>query len=314
MFNTYLIHQSLIHLLFLYSQDNPADFSYFFDTSRRRICNVAPERFINENSSQQDSPSNYLNAPLNQANGGDSLRPSMDLFSLGCVFAELFTEDSSNSGLFEYGELLAYRRSDRQSRQSIRYYKIIELIPDVQIRSLVLNLTELEPNERKSATYHLQNLTSSLFPSYFNELYVFIKDLIKLPSDEKVVRLASTIESIIPTIKNEDSKGFLLLIVLVTSALRSIKHVYAKIVALRLLCDLVDCDVDVLSDYILDRVLPYLLVMLRDSEPRVRAEAIVSLQSVLSKIEVVSPGDNNVFPDYILPNLVSLVNFILFHG
>ena len=26
--------------------DNPADFSYFFDTSRRRLCYVAPERFV----------------------------------------------------------------------------------------------------------------------------------------------------------------------------------------------------------------------------------------------------------------------------
>lgn len=25
-------------------EDNPADFSYFFDTSRRRTCYIAPER------------------------------------------------------------------------------------------------------------------------------------------------------------------------------------------------------------------------------------------------------------------------------
>jgi phosphoinositide-3-kinase regulatory subunit 4 len=28
----------------LLPEDNPADFSYFFDTSRRRTCYVAPER------------------------------------------------------------------------------------------------------------------------------------------------------------------------------------------------------------------------------------------------------------------------------
>lgn len=27
------------------SEHNPADFSYFFDTSRRRTCYVAPERY-----------------------------------------------------------------------------------------------------------------------------------------------------------------------------------------------------------------------------------------------------------------------------
>lgn len=27
-------------------EDNPADFSYFFDTSRRRTCYIAPERWV----------------------------------------------------------------------------------------------------------------------------------------------------------------------------------------------------------------------------------------------------------------------------
>ena len=31
----------------LLPEDNPADFSYFFDTSRRRTCYVAPERYLN---------------------------------------------------------------------------------------------------------------------------------------------------------------------------------------------------------------------------------------------------------------------------
>ena len=30
-------------------EDNPADFSYFFDTSRRRTCYIAPERFRTRN-------------------------------------------------------------------------------------------------------------------------------------------------------------------------------------------------------------------------------------------------------------------------
>lgn len=28
-------------------EDNPADYTYFFDTSRRRTCYVAPERYVN---------------------------------------------------------------------------------------------------------------------------------------------------------------------------------------------------------------------------------------------------------------------------
>jgi phosphoinositide-3-kinase regulatory subunit 4 len=32
----------------LLPEDNPADFSYFFDTSRRRTCYIAPERFCHK--------------------------------------------------------------------------------------------------------------------------------------------------------------------------------------------------------------------------------------------------------------------------
>lgn len=29
-------------------EDNPADYTYFFDTSRRRTCYIAPERFVDD--------------------------------------------------------------------------------------------------------------------------------------------------------------------------------------------------------------------------------------------------------------------------
>lgn len=60
-------------------EDNPADYSYYFDTSRRRTCYIAPERFIktlsSDNSLFNETPCNY-----------GELKPSMDIFSAGCVF------------------------------------------------------------------------------------------------------------------------------------------------------------------------------------------------------------------------------------
>ena len=58
-------------------QDNPAEFSFFFDTSRRRTCYIAPERFYSGDLFQDPSTATL---PRNV-----TLTPQMDVFSLGYV-------------------------------------------------------------------------------------------------------------------------------------------------------------------------------------------------------------------------------------
>lgn len=58
--------------------DNPADYSYFFDTSRRRICYIAPERFTNVT---LDNNCMFNEMPCNSG----ELTPAMDIFSTGYV-------------------------------------------------------------------------------------------------------------------------------------------------------------------------------------------------------------------------------------
>nr|CAD7589508.1 unnamed protein product [Timema genevievae] len=60
-------------------EDNPADYSYFFDTSRRRTCYIAPERFIKTLNSEITS---QLLLPEDTLKKGD-LTPAMDIFSAG---------------------------------------------------------------------------------------------------------------------------------------------------------------------------------------------------------------------------------------
>lgn len=73
-------------------EDNPADFSYFFDTSRRRTCYLAPERFLDTRLSDVTSST----ASSEPSSSGDSsldlglikdhvseLTSKMDIFSLG---------------------------------------------------------------------------------------------------------------------------------------------------------------------------------------------------------------------------------------
>jgi len=73
-------------------EDNPDNFFFFFDTSARRTCYLAPERFL---SAAQRSDSG-------------SLTPAMDVFSLGCVLAELWLEKP----MFDLSQLLRYRNGE----------------------------------------------------------------------------------------------------------------------------------------------------------------------------------------------------------
>ena len=62
-------------------EDNPADFNFFFDTSRRRSCYIAPERFLDSRQADQMlvrglSTSGNGDA---QSNSADPSLPDMDL-------------------------------------------------------------------------------------------------------------------------------------------------------------------------------------------------------------------------------------------
>ena len=119
-------------------EDNPAEFSYFFDTSRRRTCYIAPERFktrtITEATNQvlvylqklidfrqtglfiiilqaltsSIIPEESTTSTADEAEFANSgeLSASMDIFSAGCVLIELFTEGAVP---FNFSQLLAYR-------------------------------------------------------------------------------------------------------------------------------------------------------------------------------------------------------------
>lgn len=126
--------------------DDPSDFSFFFDTGGRRLCYLAPERFYEHGGEMQVAQ----DAPL---------KPSMDIFAVGCVIAELFLEGQP---LFELSQLLAYRRGQYDPSQ------LLEKIPDSGIRKMILHMIQLEPESRLSAESYLQSYAATVFPSYFS--------------------------------------------------------------------------------------------------------------------------------------------------
>ena len=99
--------------------DDPSDFSYYFDTSGRRTCYIAPERFFTvPTSSARDSPRERPVPKQDRA----VLMEAMDLFSLGCLLAELFCDGVPP---FSLSQLFRYRSGD-YVQELDSYFKQIE--------------------------------------------------------------------------------------------------------------------------------------------------------------------------------------------
>ncbi|CAH9103061.1 unnamed protein product [Cuscuta epithymum] len=166
--------------------DDPSDFSFFFDTGGRRRCYLAPERFYEHGGEihvAQDAP----------------LKSSMDIFSAGCVIAELFLEGQP---LFELSQLLAYRRGQYDPNQ------LLEKIPDSGIRKMILHMIQLDPELRCSAESYLQSYAGVVFPNYFSPfLHNFYCLLNPLNSDARVLICQTSFQEILKQMSNGQPNG-----------------------------------------------------------------------------------------------------------
>lgn len=308
-------------------EDNPADFNYFFDTSRRRTCYIAPERFVDGSmfagESDQHTPLVDL-ASSNQRSRGE-LRQAMDIFSAGCVIAELFTEGVP---LFDLSQLLAYRRGNFQTEQ------VLQKIEDRSIRELVAQMIQREPEKRLSAEEYLKQQRGRAFPDIF---YTFLQPYMAQfaketfqSADERVLVIHKDLDNILHNLRgggggggggggaagtgalgggrgdaqsSREEQGLMVLVSVITSCLQTLRSCDSKLAALELVLHLAPrLGVDVL----LDRIAPYLLHFCSDPAPRVRAQAVRTLARVLALVKEVPRNDVNIYPEYILPGIAHL--------
>ncbi|XP_053669300.1 phosphoinositide 3-kinase regulatory subunit 4 [Anopheles marshallii] len=295
-------------------EDNPADYSYFFDTSRRRTCYIAPERFVRSSSGESIQPKDGPLVGDGQYYAGQLL-PEMDIFSAGCALLELWTEGTAP---FEFSQLLAYRRGEVDLVQ-----KHLDGIENERLRELVESMLSLDARERKSAELYLDQDRGKLFPEYF---YSFLQSYLQMfstvpvvPADEKVSRLHSDIGQIIKiltgnereqTVEPEleasepsDDDGLILITSVVTSCIRGLSFCRSKLLSLEILQALAE---NTTSETILDRILPYILHLAQDAAPRVRVCSLNTLTRCLRMVRKLPRSDANVFPEYILPAIASL--------
>ncbi|TVY25487.1 Serine/threonine-protein kinase [Lachnellula hyalina] len=313
-------------------EDNPADFSYFFDTAGRRTCYLAPERFLAADETLDPK------APVTWA---------MDVFSAGCVIAELFLE----APIFNLSQLYKYRK-----REYDPVLTHLNRIGDENIREMIKHMISLDPESRYSAQNCLDIFKDIIFPEYFYSFLHQYMGLITDPSsgrapisgasanlgeaDERIDRIYFDFDKIsyflgygnekqapntpsqnkpglelfpvhlnIPNNEHQASltsgkkptdDGTLIFLALVVSSLRNTARASAKVRA----CDILLAFSERLTDEAkLDRVLPYFVSLLNDKADIVRIAAIRSLTQLMALVTVVSPVNAHVFPEYILPRM-----------
>lgn len=313
--------------------DNPGDFSYFFDTSGRRTCYIAPERFYAAGE-----------APPQKAR----MTWAMDIFSAGCVIAQMFLETE----IFSLAQLYKYRRGE--------YDPIIthlSVISDKDVREMISHMIQLDPEKRYSADQYLEFWKDKVFPSYFYNFLHQYMELITDPSsgnsmmsnaqknlgesDDRIDRVYYDFDKISYFLGYQDGKrkadtqqlgprlglnhfpvrlgipnheysvsadleppeddGTLLFLTLVVSSMRTTARVSSRIRA----CDILLAFSERITDEAkLDRVLPYLMTLLhKDETDLVMVTAIRTITQLLQLVKTVTPINSHVLVEYVLPRM-----------
>ena len=102
----------------------------------------------------------------------DVLQPSMDVFSMGCVIAELFLDGDP---LFDLSSLLKYRAGD----ETLLHARLAT-IDDPLVVELVMHMVRINPSDRLTVPELLaQFQTNQFFPPYFSGfLYEFMAEMV----------------------------------------------------------------------------------------------------------------------------------------
>ncbi|AGO12933.1 AaceriADL316Cp [[Ashbya] aceris (nom. inval.)] len=319
--------------------DNPGEFSFYFDTSGRRSCYVAPERF---------------NSALYKHSNKDA-RPTkeMDVFSAGCCIAEMFSEGQPT---FNLSELFKYKTGEYAAEDIIS-----PSIKNTQLRSLISDMIQLRPEKRLTIPEILLKYRDSFFPSYFYTFtYEYFRDLAVLNGHSSTLNSTCSSDTLVDRVNNIDGmvtkvyqdyskicsslhypvvhsenhdqesrklitrrvklpilgevelqqykpdspqlqeESALLFLTFLLHAVRNLVSSGNKLKCLEL--------ITALSQYVsdgnkLDRVLPFVCAMFFDTTPTVQGLAIQSLTQILSIVSTLTSINDNVFVDYILPRL-----------
>jgi phosphoinositide-3-kinase, regulatory subunit 4 len=119
---------------------------YFGDMENNKRCYLAPERWRSPG-----QPINNLNSALS---------PAMDIFSVGCVIAEIFMDGTP---LFDLAKLQQYRKGTFDPTDELKKRIYVPVIVD-----LILQMINRDPKYRPSAVDSIKLWNEKVFPQCFS--------------------------------------------------------------------------------------------------------------------------------------------------
>lgn len=308
---------------------DPSQFTFYFDTAQRHTCYLAPERFVS-----LDDES------ISKMNEGTSVTPEMDIFSLGCVIAEIYTEGLP---ILTLAQMFKYKKGE--------YHPNLEGIQDQNIRDMVQSMISIEPKERKSAADYLRIYQKKVFPDkFYTFLYPYMLKLANPTGvdhtyksrshicDERIDRIYKDFgkisfylnfkfasdnekhdkDTIIPmqislpgyrrhtpqnstTIFTPSSSPDCSALIPLSMVIYDMRNTSHALYRLKA-CNMILALAEQLHDEDkLDRCLPYLVYMLDDPSEDVQETALRTITQLLLMVDSISPVNAPLFTEYLNP-------------
>lgn len=153
--------------------EDPSDFTFFYNSSGRTAY-IAPERFYSLSDTNRPELISCAHLP-----------PTADIFSFGCVAAELFLDEKP---LFDFAQLLAFRKGQYDVDS------VINQIEDDRIKELVRRCVQLDPAKRISVSDMLRDWSE---PS-FKHIHRYLSErLLAAEPDKRIARLAKDFDLVL---------------------------------------------------------------------------------------------------------------------
>lgn len=225
---------SLIKPVYL-PEDNPNEFTFYFDTSKRRSCYLAPERFDSKLYSEMNR---NITSSISH-NNNFQVTKEMDIFSVGCCIAELFLEGIP---LFNLSQLFKYKNNEYDPYQFLMdnilglgmsteeeiskdkdtsnvlsnnaNNNTISSDDRKQVCNLIMDMINIDPQKRLSCKDILVKYRNIFFPDYF---YTFTYDYLKtlailstnIPTNDKLVTVCTLQDNLNNILENCVKKIYL---------------------------------------------------------------------------------------------------------
>jgi len=174
--------------------DNPAVFTFYYDTDGSRACTVAPERFVDTAASD------------GAASAASGCTPASDMFSAGAVLGALFTADGSP--LCDLAALMAWRAGGADPRARTLSIIAADRALGPPVAALVERLTHKTPSQRMTAAEALATFDGVLWKPYYGVARAAAASALSVPDgDARASALAGALPELCSAVIASDATG-----------------------------------------------------------------------------------------------------------